>query len=924
MPDEAARRKPVQHRPPTASTVKELHATALRCGRPGCVQLIYRVSDTGARVLNSEVAHIHARREGGPRWNPLMTEKENRSYGNLILLCRQHASEIDATPDLFPPEMLREWKRIQVATQEQAARSLPLLDDAEVGDVMARSFGPEDLVAAIAEIMPFSARSRSRSEALDLAARRSLARRETRLRPVPADRREAVLAWMSEHDDPVVSVPEGQLRVLVAPMGAGKSEDASRWWDGGLAAAQADAGVEIPVWLDARQVPSGVEAAVTESLGRDPDRPCRVVIDDLDSVSPRQAQRLLDEARHLVRTWPRAQVLATSRPGVSASDEEVIKAGAWPVRRGSDLVRIVAGDAWWNPGAVEAADLLTRPLTAIAVAARLRKGHDVPVSRLALLRDLPQIIIEQERPDQATSQLWDDLARLAGRILSAPGPVTAISFGNEAQVWQLTDTGLVVSDDGTLRFALPLFEQHFGAQALNRGIVQIESAAVPEAFPRWRYAVAFAVSTGDLRQAEDHMLRMARINPAAVSWVLDEIAGDSGTLAAYETTSALTPPWLDVSESDEQADPAITRGRWLRDALQALIDGYGTCGTDLSRHRDGRLVQWGVQLIGEDGISLSESRETLPPPDLVVVNDDLLAHKPTAWSRRTRFQFPGDPLGRWYWARNRLRQPLTKVIQRRRLPLPPDSPLARERQWVLAKGIMRVARKRHDAGIPLADLREALDGMMAKAEESMHSTWRAGGTVIDSQDVRWIYTRLQRETGEILHPPWPAPDQPNATGGWQWQRYSPDLTRSILTEVMRDAVVGYRDLVDQNLAEFGWALGLNSVLPVRVEGTVTMPADDADGQHSSLTYELKPDRTGSREAEPPVHLDLLSQPRPGQPFLPGDSPADRRRTPFYAPASHMIEPPTGQIRPATNLAYEWLAADLHALGWLPQPLAFHD
>ena len=54
------------------------------------------------------------------------------------------------------------------------------------------------------------------------------------------------------------------------------------------------------------------------------------------------------------------------------------------------------------------------------------------------------------------------------------------SFGSEAEVWQLTDTGLVVEDEGMLSFALPVFEQHFGAQALTGGIVRFEAVASPE------------------------------------------------------------------------------------------------------------------------------------------------------------------------------------------------------------------------------------------------------------------------------------------------------------------------------------------------------------------------------------------------------------------------------------------------------------
>ena len=244
---------PVEHPRPTDATVKELYATALRCGRPGCMQLLYRDSDTGERVLNSEVAHIYARREGGPRWNPAMTAEENRDYDNLILLCRQHAKEIDDIPGHYPPDLLCEWKRSQVAAQQQAATLQPALSDTEIAEVVRCSFGLDEVVAAIAEIVPHSPRSRSRHEALDLAVRQSQARRSTRM-PIPDDRVDAVLMWMAEHADQAVSVPEGAVRVLAGHMGAGKSEQASRWWEEGLSAAQADPEVEIPVWFTPRQI----------------------------------------------------------------------------------------------------------------------------------------------------------------------------------------------------------------------------------------------------------------------------------------------------------------------------------------------------------------------------------------------------------------------------------------------------------------------------------------------------------------------------------------------------------------------------------------------------------------------------------------------------------------------------------------------
>lgn len=80
--------KPIEHRVPTPGTVRQLYGTAFACAKPGCRAGLYTVNaDTGQHVLNSHVAHIHARSEGGPRWDPAMSEADNRDVSNLVLLC---------------------------------------------------------------------------------------------------------------------------------------------------------------------------------------------------------------------------------------------------------------------------------------------------------------------------------------------------------------------------------------------------------------------------------------------------------------------------------------------------------------------------------------------------------------------------------------------------------------------------------------------------------------------------------------------------------------------------------------------------------------------------------------------------------------------------------------------------------------------
>jgi hypothetical protein len=109
---------PTVHAVPSPATIKELYANAYCCAYPGCRRPLYKVhSETGERTLNSRVSHICARSEGGPRWDSNQLEDENRSVENLLLLCLEHASEVDQTHRVadFPAELLRKWKKQQLA-----------------------------------------------------------------------------------------------------------------------------------------------------------------------------------------------------------------------------------------------------------------------------------------------------------------------------------------------------------------------------------------------------------------------------------------------------------------------------------------------------------------------------------------------------------------------------------------------------------------------------------------------------------------------------------------------------------------------------------------------------------------------------------------------------------------------------------------
>ncbi|MGW4897514.1 hypothetical protein ACWEQL_35480 [Kitasatospora sp. NPDC004240] len=752
--------------------------------------------------------------------------------------------------------------------------------------------------------VPPSLRSRSRTEALEVAGRESLSRSTMRLRSTPAERKGAVLAWMAGRTDPVVDVPEGSLRVLLAPMGAGKSEEAERWWSQGLTRAWTNDEAAIPLWLQAREIGPSLFTKVREGLGGDPDGACRIVLDELDALTPQQADHFLDDARRLVLTWPRLSVLATTRPGAgTVQDSERLGIEPWSVQQGLDLLRVVVDSQFIGAGEGEMRQLLTSPLQVHALGGRLRAGGDAKVSTSELLAGLADSIIEREHPD-ASAEVWASMVDLAVQLLDSRGPVRAVSFRQRHLLWDMEKTGLVVRENGLLRFALALFEQHFAAQALKSGDVGFDAVAGPGRFPRWRYAIAFAVETSTAQEADAHMVTLARANPAAASWVLEQLAEE-------EIEGS---PWRTGPVADGPERSRSVAGQ-LRGAVEGWLAGLGDLGPHLELHYGGRVAPWAIGVAG-DRVSLGQPYEGVFQEEIVVLDDpNLWSHERPRFRVRSGFPLPRGRLARWYWARERLRKPLTELIEKRILPVPHSSPLAAERAWHLGRMVMAMAGHRSSpAKIPLDTLRPVVDGLAQHAARAVHSRWDGPGGRwgFESGDVYWLHDHLEHVQADTMPNPRPLPDQTD-TRGFVWRAYSPELTRSITAAALHDALIGYRELVEVNFPGYVDSFELYRAMPVRVAGSVLMPhPEDAEAWCATVEYCLHPSSSGV-PGDLDVQIGVVEEPHHFHLPWPAEDDSEPDHRPFRSGPQVLS---THLARQATNWAYSWLANDLAALGWL--------
>lgn len=125
---------------PIRTRLKLFAKSAGRCQFSGCNKLVWRNDLTLTEGNFSDVAHIIAASEDGPRGNKQSADLQIE-YSNLMLLCKKCHIEIDDNSEKYSEELLREWKykhedRIQIQTSypEDIHKSTVLLFSVNIGD----------------------------------------------------------------------------------------------------------------------------------------------------------------------------------------------------------------------------------------------------------------------------------------------------------------------------------------------------------------------------------------------------------------------------------------------------------------------------------------------------------------------------------------------------------------------------------------------------------------------------------------------------------------------------------------------------------------------------------------------------------------------------------------------------------------------
>ena len=105
-----------------------------RCAFPNCPKILFKDGDNPEDAVNrSEIAHIVAQSEDGPRGKYPLAMEERDKENNLILLCEEHHHLIDDPKKVpfYTVERLRQYKEDHEAKMQEATGKVTTIRDAQ-------------------------------------------------------------------------------------------------------------------------------------------------------------------------------------------------------------------------------------------------------------------------------------------------------------------------------------------------------------------------------------------------------------------------------------------------------------------------------------------------------------------------------------------------------------------------------------------------------------------------------------------------------------------------------------------------------------------------------------------------------------------------------------------------------------------------
>lgn len=697
--------------------------------------------------------------------------------------------------------------------------------------------------------------------------------------------------------------------ILTSEFGSGKSLVAERLLQQAVLDAASSVTGAIPVYLQAQDISGRLNdhvQQISSGIGNPYIQGAFIIIDGADEAGVGTALRIINEARALVESWPNTRIFMTSRPlPVVEEAEEVSHLPLLSEKNAYALIRLVAGEnvtaamehQW--PKAIK--DAIRRPLFAILVGGFIRGRHmEIPRSTGELLATLVErSLITSGLQSQNAHPV---LCKLAVALIERGGGLIPLrEIGDPAVVEQLIVSGLLVSQNGAIGFPLPILTQWFAAQALEKGVLNVEEICTStKRLDMWRYPLIISVGLFDHNKVTAILGPISRCDPGLASEIVDE------GLARWGLANDVLPP------------PPLEAARRIFDTMHAWVDGIGRIAELIAPIcQDGKLMPIGAKSSGpmlltgwyngvEDRPPIGEL-----PPNIHIFSSNF------EWIS-LRSARPGrQPAWAWRWTRDDLASSLYQLLDQRRLRTG-VKPFLREEFWYSALAVLRAGSLNH----------EPLD--LQKLKNKLPSYPRNGILIINGfmcdLSHMWLAIKQYEAIGEnIIKAPYPGPDRDYSRGSWTWSAYSDNQLLRRTQAVYEAALEIYTGLVNEWFDALAKRLLYAVTLPAVLEGYLYPPKGQQYADGPVIFWRF---RTLPRGIKTSVNIQLSST-RFG--FADFDSVAEYAQLRSLRPEaaewiSYTLHESVLYIFhkfPARELAYSWLSEDLERIHWLDRSISRH-
>jgi len=714
-------------------------------------------------------------------------------------------------------------------------------------------------------------------------------------------------------DDPSVAASlsrsfeeDERVRLIVGPLGAGKSLIANRLFQAAIEAYKNDPQDSIPVYIRGTSIAanSSLEEALVAQAPEPilaEDKGVFVVVDDITNLGIHGVSRLLSEAQALVDHYPRAYFTFTAREAPDLG-------GGWaqafieplPEAAALELVNRLSGGSYGEidaryrwPQSVRSS--IQTPLFAVLLGNYLQSSSGkVPRSSVEMVSSIANQALERIEQDERELRSW--LCRLARVCISQRNDMVAKhEVGTNSDIRRLVGTGLVTSEGNNIGFALQLMLHWYGCLALGqRDPAPAEIVHDRPVLDSWYEPLLLLIRTGDYATVTEYVNLLAQHDPGyaanAVHEAIDRWPDDS---------PCSLPPERDCE-------------RRIRSCMASWVQSIGKLA-----HRIAPIDESGEVMpirVRTDGNSLSfawyrgTDSEAVPPllPSRIFATGE----EGMKWWGATFTHVPAQSAWPWRLTLESLRSSLAQLLGGYDL-VPESGPGLHEAVWNCALSMLNQGSLRGDP-LPLQLLQ-----IPSHVPDEARMQGRLRGLRVGL--FRRVVESFTAQGSCELPPPWPTDDrQLGQRSGPILSMYSPEQLRSRLEAVFGGALAVYRELVEKWFDSFATRLGIYSLMPVQVMGVLQHNPEDAhdsvffwymipiaDGDADSVEISLGDPRVAGSDHE---LLNRLS-------FRNRERRPERGR--FASVSTHSTDASLFvHSYPITNLAYKWLWEDLEGLKWV--------